>query len=112
MLRITEGVLKLHYTLVENENKVTITSHSNTSNIRVVDEATGTSYVGSWEINYKEHYVLSNYYPYQFKQILSLVLTTPGQDNNIMLKADFHFKYDADGNLTTYIDNYRIDCQK
>jgi hypothetical protein len=35
---------------------------------------------------------------------LSVLLTTPGKDNNSKLVPDYHFKVDAEGNLTFYID--------
>ncbi|WP_161888379.1 hypothetical protein [Pontibacter russatus] len=112
LLKITDGILRINYTITEHKDKVTFQYHSNTSNFRLLDETMGMAYVGSWVDNYKESFNLYNFYPYTVKETINLVFTTPGKGNNIKIKADLRIRIDANGNIKTYIDNYRIDCQK
>lgn len=111
-LRITDGIWRTHFTIVYNNNKAMIHYHTNTSNFKLLDELTGMRYTGSWVSKTKQQYDIPDFYPYHFKNSLSFVIATSGKGNNIMVKADFHIKVDADGNVTTYTDNYRADCQK
>lgn len=111
-LSITDGVWRIQSTIIQNKNKVTIEYHSNISNFKLLNETTGVSYSGSYGNRFTQHYQIPSFYPYQFKESVQIILTTPGRGNNIAIKGNFHISVDANGNVKTYLDNFSSDCQK
>jgi hypothetical protein len=110
--RILEGVQQIHVMVVENKNKLTVHFHLNNSNFRVINEATGVTYVGNNTINSTEHITKPNDFPYSFKESFRSVLTAPGKDNNIMLKFDYILRINADGSVRVEAENIIVDCEK
>jgi hypothetical protein len=111
-LRILSGIRRVHYTIVINKNNASIHLHSNTTNFKLLDEATGAIYSGNSIYNYKNEYELTSSPPYLFKESSIIVLATSGKSNNIKIKSDFYINIDKDGNITRYVNNYRADCEK
>jgi hypothetical protein len=42
---------------------------------------------------------------------MSSRLITAGPNNNQMLHSTVHVTFDANGNMTSNVDNFRADCQ-
>ena len=112
VFRILEGVQQINFMVVENDNKITVHFHLNNSNFRVINEATGVTYVGNNTINVTEHITKPDAFPYSFKESFRSVLTAPGKDNNIMLKFDYILRIEADGSVKVEAEDIIVDCEK
>jgi hypothetical protein len=109
-IHILKGIWHIEMNHIYNGVLESIQFHTNTSNYRLVDLTTGIEYTGSYASN-DVFNIDASTQALQDMGTLSVLLTTPGGDNNSKLVADYHFKVDAAGNLTLAIDNMRAGCQ-
>jgi hypothetical protein len=109
-IHILKGIWHIETNHIWNGPLEAIQFHTNTSDYRLIDSTTGIEYTGSYASNDIFHIDAATQ-AVQGGGTLSVLLTTPGKDNNSKLIADYHFKVDAEGNLTFYIDNMRAGCQ-
>lgn len=109
-IHILKGIWHIEVDHIYNGKLESIQFHTNTSDYRLVDLTTGIEYTGSYASN-DIFNIDATTQALQDMGTLSVLLTTPGGDNNSKLIADYHFKVDAEGNLTLYIDNMRAGCQ-
>ena len=109
-LHITSGTWHIDVHGVINNNKVSFDKHTNTLNYKLVSLITGIEYTGSYASSSKYNATFYNGL-FTFTQTLSILLTTAGGGNNSELKMDEHVTIDANGNLTSWVDNFRSGCQ-
>jgi len=107
-LQVVSGVyhLDLHGTI--NKNNFLAVEHVNAQNFKLVGAATGTPYSGS--VSYNQSFN-SSFTDGKFstKTTQSILLSTPGGKNNVMVKMDVHLNLNANGTMTASIDNFRTD---
>jgi hypothetical protein len=109
-IHILKGIWHIEVNHIYNGVLESIQFHTNTSDYRLVDLTTGIEYTGSYASN-DIFNIDASTQALQDMGTLTVLLTTPGGDNNSKLIADYHFKVDAEGNLTLDIDNMRAGCQ-
>lgn len=109
-MHILKGIWHIEVNHIYNGVLESIQFHTNTSDYRLVDLTTGIEYTGSYASNDILNIDASTQ-ALQNMGTLTVLLTTPGKDNNSKLIANYHYKVDAAGNLTLVIDNMRAGCQ-
>ena len=107
-LNVVSGIyhLDLHGTL--NNNNLSVTEHVNAQNFKLVGAVTGTTYTGSVSYNQTLNTSLIDGKLVN-KETQSILLSTPGSKNNVLIKIDVHVTLNDHGALTVYIDNFRTD---
>jgi len=107
-LQVVGGIyhLDLHGTI--NKNNFSAVEHVNAQDFKLVGPATGTTYSGS--VSYNQSFN-SSFTDGKFitKTTQSILLSTPGGKNNVMVKMDVHLTLNANGMMTASIDNFRTD---
>jgi len=107
-LQVTGGIyhLDLHGTI--NKDHFSAVEHVNAQNFKLVGMSTGTTYTGSvsYDQSFNSSFTNGNF---ETKTTQSILLTTPGGKNNVMVKIDVHVALNAQGVMTAYIDNLRTD---
>ena len=107
-LQAVSGIYHLDLHGVINGNNLTAVEHVNAQAFKLVGMATGTTYTGS--VTYKQSFnVSSTDGKFVTKETQSILLTTAGGKNNLMVKIDVHVTINSQGQLTAYIDNFRTD---
>jgi len=108
-LKIVSGIYHADTHTIINNKKISITQHGNTSDYKLVGLTSGAAYTASVIDNQHQDASLTNG---SVTIIIteSAVLTTPGGGNNSIAKFDLHETFDANGNVTTTIDNLRAVC--
>ncbi|MBS1523818.1 MAG: hypothetical protein JST50_22630 [Bacteroidetes bacterium] len=107
-LQVVSGIYHLDLHGVINGNTFTAVEHVNAQNFKLVGEATGTTYAGSVSYNQSFNTTFTNG-KFVTKTTQSILLTTPGGKNNVMVKMDVHLTINAQGVVTASIDNFRTD---
>lgn len=107
-LQVTGGIyhLDLHGTI--NKDNFSAVEHVNAQNFKLVGTATGTTYTGSVSYNQSFNETFTNG-KFITKTNQSILLSTPGGKNNVMVKMDVHLTLNANGTMTASIDNFRTD---
>jgi len=107
-LQVTGGIyhLDLHGTI--NKDNFSAVEHVNAQNFKLVGTATGTTYTGSVSYNQSFNETFTNG-KFVTKTTQSILLSTPGGKNNVMVKMDVHLTLNANGTMTASIDNFRTD---
>ncbi|HEY9000986.1 MAG TPA: hypothetical protein VIM89_06515 [Mucilaginibacter sp.] len=107
-LQVVSGIYHLDLHGVINGNNFTAVEHVNAQHFKLVGMATGTAYTGS--VSYNQSFN-SSFINGKFitKTTQSILLTTSGGKNNVMVKMDVHETLNANGTLTASIDNFRTD---
>ncbi|HTK20820.1 MAG TPA: hypothetical protein VL442_14945 [Mucilaginibacter sp.] len=107
-LQVVGGIyhLDLHGTI--NKNNFSAVEHVNAQDFKLIGPATGTTYSGS--VSYDQSFN-SSFTDGKFitKTTQSILLSTPGGKNNVMVKMDVHLTLNANGTMTASIDNFRTD---
>lgn len=107
-LQVVSGIYHLDLHGVINNNNLTAVEHVNAQHFKLVGMATGTAYAGS--VTYKQSFNVSlTDGKFVTKTTQSILLTTPGGKNNLMVKIDVHVTINAQGVLTASFDNLRSD---
>ena len=107
-LQVVSGIYHLDLHGVINGNSFTAVEHVNAQNFKLVGMATGTPYTGSVTYNQSFNTTFTNG-KFITKETQSILLTTPGGKNNVLVKLDVHETLNANGVLTASIDNFRTD---
>jgi len=107
-LQVVSGIYHLDMHGVINGNSLTAVEHVNAQHFKLVGAATGTTYTGSVSYNQSFNTTFTNG-KFVTKETQSILLTTPGGKNNVMVKMDVHETINANGTLTASIDNFRTD---
>lgn len=107
-LQVVGGIYHLDVHGVVNGNNLTALEHVNAQNFKLVGMATGTTYTGS--VSYSQSFNVSfTDGKYISKETQSILLTTPGGKNNLLVKIDVHLTVNTQGMVTAIIDNFRTD---
>lgn len=109
LLKIVSGTYHSDTHVLITNKKISITQHGNTSDYKLIGLTSGAKYTASVIGNEHQDTSLING---SVTIIIteSAVLTTPGGGNNSIAKFDLHETFDANGNITTTIDNLRAVC--
>ena len=107
-LQVVSGIYHLDVHGVINKNNFSAVEHVNAQNFKLVGMSTGTTYTGS--VTYNQSFS-TTFTDGKFitKETQSILLTTPGGKNNVMVKMDVHQTRNANGVFTASIDNFRTD---
>lgn len=107
-LQAVSGIYHLDLHGVINGNNLTAVEHVNAQGFKLVGMATGTAYTGS--VTYKQSFNVSfTDGKFVTKETQSILLTTAGGKNNLMVKIDVHVTVNSNGTMTAFIDNFRTD---
>ncbi|MBS1532419.1 MAG: hypothetical protein JSU01_19105 [Bacteroidetes bacterium] len=110
ILRVVSGAEHIDLHEAFNQNNVSIGQHANIQSLKLVSVITGAEYRGSGTSNFSENFSRTT-----SKMVLteteSVITTTPGGKNNSVVKFDLHETIDSNGNLTSFVDNFRAGCQ-
>jgi hypothetical protein len=107
-LQVVSGTYHLDMHGVINKNSISAVEHVNAQNFKLVGTATGTTYSGSVSYSQSFNTTFTNG-KFVTKETESILLSTPGGKNNVMVKMDVHATLNANGTLTASIDNFRTD---
>jgi len=107
-LQVVGGIYHLDLHGMINGNNLTAVEHVNAQNFKLIGMATGTTYTGSVTYNQSFNAALTNG-KFVTKETQSILLTTPGGKNNVMVKIDVHETINDQGVMTASIDNFRTD---
>jgi hypothetical protein len=107
-LQVTGGIYHLDLHGVINGNNFSAVEHVNAQNFKLVGMATGTIYTGSvsYSQSFNETFTDGKFVT---KTNQSILLSTAGGKNNVMVKMDVHLTLNANGTMTASIDNFRTD---
>jgi len=107
-LKVVSGIYHLDIHSVLNNNNLSVTEHVNAQNFKLVGAVTGTAYTGS--VSYDQTFNTSlTDGKLVNKETQSILVSTPGGKNNVLIKIDVHVTLNNKGVLTVYIDNFRTD---
>jgi hypothetical protein len=107
-LKVVSGIYHLDIHSVLNNNNLSVTEHVNAQNFKLVGAVTGTAYTGS--VSYEQTFNTSlTDGKLVNKETQSILVSTPGGKNNVLIKIDVHVTLNNQGTLTVYIDNFRTD---
>lgn len=107
-LKVVSGIYHLDMHSAFNNNNLSVTEHVNAQNFKLVGAVTGTTYTGS--VSYDQTFNTSlTDGKLVYKETQSVLLSTPGGKNNLLVKIDVHVTLNDQGALTVYIDNFRTD---
>jgi hypothetical protein len=87
-LQVASGIYHLDMHGVINGNSLTAVEHVNAQHFKLVGAATGTTYTGSVSYNQSFNTTFTNG-KFVTKETQSILLTTPGGKNNVMVKRTF-----------------------
>jgi hypothetical protein len=107
-LQVTGGIYHLDLHGVINKDNFSAVEHVNAQDFKLVGMATGTTYTGSvsYTQSFNETFTDGRFVT---KTTQSILLSTPGGKNNVMVKMDVHLTLNANGTMTASIDNFRTD---
>ena len=110
ILQITSGVYHIvsHQTI--NKNDILIDQHSSAQDFKMISTTTGAKYDGSSTSKISDHFSLTDG-KLMITESESVMLTTPGPQNNSEIKFDLHEIFDSQGNMTVSVDNFRFGCK-
>lgn len=103
-----QGHISVHG--VMNNNKFSFHSHFNTQGIHGVGQTSGLTYTGNEADNYSVNGSLTNP-TLVITETQSFKMITAGGGNNFVVKALFHVTVTPNGDVTTLVDNFSIECQ-
>ncbi|MFI5160868.1 MAG: hypothetical protein ACHQHN_06300 [Sphingobacteriales bacterium] len=109
LLKIVSGTYHANVHTVINANKISVTQHGNTSDFKLVGMISGAPYNASVNSNQHQESSFTN----GSSTIIiteTTTVTSPGRGNNAVIKFDLHETFDANGNVTTTVDNMRTVC--
>jgi len=107
-LKVVGGIYHLDIHSILNNNNLSVTEHVNAQNFKLVGAVTGTTYTGS--VSYDQTFNTSlTDGKLVNKETQSILVSTPGGKNNVLIKIDVHVTLNNQGTLTVYIDNFRTD---
>jgi hypothetical protein len=103
------GTLHIDIHGLNDGKRVVFDEHANTENYKLVSSS-GTVYTGSYRntSHYDQPYTNG---AITFTTHITVVLTTPGGNNNSKLNFDMHQTIDAKGNLTAFVSDMTFGCQ-
>jgi hypothetical protein len=107
-LQVVSGTYHLDLHGLINKNTFSATEHVNAQSFKLVGMATGTTYTGSVSYNQSFNTAFTNG-KFVAKETQSVLLSTPGGKNNVLVKIDVHLTLNSNGMLTASIDNFRTD---
>jgi len=107
-LQVVSGIYHLDLHGLINKNTFSATEHVNAQKFKLVGMATGNTYTGSVSYNQSFNTAFTNG-KFVAKETESILLSTPGGKNNVMVKIDTHITLNANGMLTASVDNFRTD---
>jgi hypothetical protein len=110
-LRITSGIMRTDMHGMTSEHAILFSVHTNIENLKLVSLETGMEYTGNLVDNFHYNFPLSNPVSIELSETISVVLTTPGGNNNSKVEAVFHFTVTPNNSLTAWVDNFRAGCQ-
>jgi len=110
LLTITSGIvhIDLHETI--NNTKLSLEQHTNTRNLKMVNPVNGAVYSGTSSSKVSENVSLLGG-TVTLTQVNTAMFTTPGGKNNSEVKYDLHITFNANGNVTAQVDNFRSGCK-
>ena len=109
LLKIVSGIYHADTHVLINNKKISVSQHGNTSDYKLIGLTSGATYMASVIGNQHQDSSLING-SVTITITESAVLTTPGGKNNSIAKFDLHETFDANGNVTATVDNFRAVC--
>jgi hypothetical protein len=106
-LVVLEGDLHVLLSITQNDNHLSVKSHSQPQGISGTGLSTGDNYQGTG--------VTQNHFTTGLGETFTFVnnfrIIGQGPDNNILVHETFHVTINANGVVTATVDNFSVDCK-
>ena len=106
---VIEGTLHIQQHITINNNRANLKIHTQPQQASGVGLVTGDSYQGTGVTQEQDSIPIING-AFEFTFINNFRLIGQGPDNNLQVHQNVHVTIDANGVVTTFIDNTSVDC--
>jgi hypothetical protein len=107
---LIEGVLHIQQHITINGNRASIKSHFQPQGAKGVGLTTGDVYNATGVTQEHDAIALTGGAT-EFTFVNNFKIIGPGPDNNLLVHQTVHVTINADGTVTTVIDNTSVECQ-
>jgi hypothetical protein len=104
---VLEGDLHVLLTITENDNHLSVKSHSQPQGISGTGLSTGDKYQGTGVT--QDHFTTGLGVTFTFVNNFRIIGEGPG--NNILVHQTFHVTINANGVVTATVDNFSVECK-
>jgi hypothetical protein len=104
------GSLHVAFSITVNGNNVHINSLANPQGVTGVGETTGAKYQGTGVTRSDMNFDVVAF-PLNVTLVNNFRIIGQGPNNNFLAHENLHMTVNADGTLTTFIDNFSFTCQ-
>lgn len=108
-LVLIEGTLHIQQHVTINDNRANIKIHTQPQGASGVGLVTGDSYQGTGVTQEQDSIPITNG-AFEFSFVNNFRLIGQGTDNNLQVHQNVHVTVDANGVVTTVVDNLSVDC--
>lgn len=106
---LVEGILHLQDHITINGNRANVKTHAQPQGADGVGQTTGDFYQAVGVTQEQDSIPILNG-AFEFTVVNNFRLIGQKTDNNLQVHQNIHVTIDANGNVTTVIDNTRVDC--
>jgi hypothetical protein len=106
-LVVLDGNLHVLLTITENDNHLSVKSHSQPQGISGTGLSTGDTYQGTGVT--QDHFTIGLGETFTFVNNFRIIGQGPG--NNILVHETFHVTINANGEVTATVDNFSAECK-
>jgi len=106
---LVEGILHIQQHITINNNRATVKTHAQPQGADGVGQTTGDFYQGVGVTQEQDSIPILNG-AFEFTFVNNFRLIGQKTDNNSQVHQNIHVTIDANGNVTTDIDNTTVDC--
>jgi hypothetical protein len=106
---LIEGTLHIQQHVTINDNRANIKIHTQPQGASGVGLVTGDSYQGTGVTQEQDSIPITNG-AFEFSFVNNFRLIGQGTDNNLQVHQNVHVTVDANGVVTTVVDNLSVDC--
>jgi hypothetical protein len=104
------GSLHVVFSITVNANNVHINTLFNPQGVNGVGETTGAKYQGTGETRSDMNFDVVAF-PLNITFVNNFKIIGQGPNNNFLVHENLHITVNANGTLTTFIDNFSFTCQ-
>jgi len=106
---LISGTLHIQNHITINGNRASIKFHAQPQGASGVGLTTGDVYRATGETQEHDSIPISNG-AFEFTFVNNFKIIGPGPDNNLLVHQNVHVTIDANGNVTTVVDNSSVEC--
>lgn len=106
---LIEGTLHIQQHITINDNRANLKIHTQPQGASGVGLVTGDSYQGTGVTQEQDSIPILNG-AFEFTFVNNFRLIGQGPDNNLQVHQNVHVTVDANGVVTTVVDNLSVDC--